>query len=77
MGGAELEDLVALALLDVDDDDSLRTGQPGATDTANADDLKKLADQVQEIDKKRQADRELILKEIEKLIKGGSARVVR
>jgi LysM repeat protein len=27
--------------------------------------LKKLADQVQEIDKKRQADRELILKEIE------------
>jgi LysM repeat protein len=34
---------------------------------ANQDDLKKLADQVQEIDKKRQADRELILKEIEKL----------
>jgi LysM repeat protein len=30
-------------------------------------DLQKLADQVQEIDKKRQADRELILKEIEKL----------
>ncbi len=38
-------------------------------------DLEKLADQVQEIDKKRQADRELILKEIEKLGKaaGGSA----
>jgi LysM repeat protein len=34
---------------------------------ANQDDLKKLADQVQEIDKKRQEDRELILKEIGKL----------
>ena len=41
---------------------------------ANSDDLQKLANQVQEIDKKRQADRELILKEIEKLGKvGGSA----
>ena len=39
--------------------------QPGAT--ANPDDLKKLAAQVREIDKKRQEDRELILKEIEKL----------
>ena len=39
--------------------------QPGAT--ANQDDLKKLAAQVREIDKKRQDDRELILKEIEKL----------
>jgi len=41
---------------------------------ASPDDLKKLADQVQEIDKKRQDDRELILKEIEKLGKvGGSS----
>ena len=41
---------------------------------ANPDDLQKLADQVQEIDKKRQADRELILKEIGKLSKvGGSS----
>lgn len=40
-------------------------------------DLEKLADQVQEIDKKRQADRELILKEIEKLGKAGSSPVVR
>ncbi len=42
--------------------------------SANQDDLQKLADQVQEIDKKRQADRELILKEIEKLgkVSGGS-----
>jgi len=36
-------------------------------------DLQKLADQVQEIDKKRQADRELILKEIEKLGKAGGS----
>jgi len=51
-----------------------KSSQPGAPDTANADDLKKLADQVQEIDKKRQADRVLILKEIEKLGKvGGSS----
>jgi LysM repeat protein len=44
-----------------------KSSQPVATDTANADDLKKLANQVQEIDKKRQEDRELILKEIGKL----------
>ena len=40
-------------------------------------DLQKLADQVQEIDKKRQADRELILKEIEKLGKAGGSPAVR
>jgi LysM repeat protein len=40
-------------------------------------DLQKLADQVQEIDKKRQADRELILKEIEKLGKAGSSPAIR
>jgi LysM repeat protein len=39
---------------------------------ANSDELQKLADQVQEIDKKRQEDRTLILKEIEKLGKIGS-----
>ena len=53
-----------------------KASQPGTTaDTANADDLKKLADQIQEIDKKRQADKELILKEIEKLgkVSGGSS----
>ena len=37
------------------------------------DDLQKLADQVQEIDKKRQEDKTLILKEIEKLGKIGSS----
>jgi len=36
---------------------------------AAPDDLKKLADQVQEIDKKRQSDNEQILKELEKLDK--------
>jgi hypothetical protein len=41
---------------------------------ANQEDLQKLADQVQEIEKKRQEDKTLILKEIEKLGKiiGGS-----
>jgi LysM repeat protein len=44
-----------------------KSGGPGA----NQGELQKLADQVQEIDKKRQEDRELILKEIEKLGKAG------
>jgi len=45
--------------------------KPGGTGTSQ-EDLQKLADQVQEIDKKRQEDRELILKEIAKLGKVGS-----
>lgn len=48
-----------------------KLNQPGASDIASADDLKKLAAQVQEIDKKRQADNEQILKALEKLAKGG------
>ena len=40
---------------------------PQVNDSASRDDLKSLAAQVQEIDKKRQDDRDLILKEIEKL----------
>ena len=50
------------------------TGAAFANDSASADDLKKLAAQVQEIDKKRQADNEQILKTIEKLgkVSGGS-----
>jgi LysM repeat protein len=44
---------------------------PGGSDYASADDLKKLAEQVQEIDKKRQADNEKILAALEKLGKGG------
>lgn len=52
-----------------------KLNNPAVNNSASADDLKKLADQVQEIDKKRQDDRDLILKEIEKLGKvgGGSA----
>jgi LysM repeat protein len=41
----------------------------GSGGVASADDLKKLAAVVQEIDKKRQADNEAILKELEKLDK--------
>ena len=47
--------------------DSLREQLNKPGNGATADDLRKLADQVQEIDKKRQADKELILKEIESL----------
>jgi len=53
-----------------------KLNQPAAAgDSASADDLKKLAAQVQEIDRKRQADDEQILKTIEKLgkVSGGSA----
>src|SRR5450432_558326 len=51
-----------------------KLNQPAANDSASADDLKKLAAQVQEIDKKRQDDNEQILKAIEKLgkVSGGS-----
>jgi TolA-binding protein len=41
-------------------------------DFANRDDLRKLAEQVQEIDQKRQDDRELILKQIEALGKAAA-----
>jgi hypothetical protein len=48
-----------------------KLNQPAANNSASADDLKKLAAQVQEIDKKRQDDNELILKQIANLGKGG------
>ena len=48
-----------------------KLNQPAANNYASADDLKKLAQQVQEIDKKRQDDNEQILKTLEKLAKGG------
>ncbi|MGA2030316.1 MAG: LysM peptidoglycan-binding domain-containing protein [Verrucomicrobiota bacterium] len=52
-----------------------KLNQPDANSFASADDLKKLAEQVQAIDKKRQEDNDLILKELEKLEKvdGSSA----
>jgi len=46
-----------------------KLGQSGGGSVAGADDLKKLAEQVQEIDKKRQDDNEAVLKELEKLDK--------
>jgi LysM repeat protein len=49
-----------------------KTSQPAGNDYASADDLKKLAEQVQEIDKKRQEDNEKILDAIAKL--GGKVR---
>jgi LysM repeat protein len=51
-----------------------KLNQPGANNYAGADDLQKLAGQVQELAKKQQADNDLIVKEIEKLgkISGGS-----
>jgi septal ring factor EnvC (AmiA/AmiB activator) len=49
-----------------------KLNQPAANNFASADDLKKLAEQVQEIDKKRQDDNEQILKALEKLDKAMS-----
>ena len=50
-----------------------KLNKPATTpDTASADDLKKLATQVQELAKKQQSDNDLILKELEKLGKGGN-----
>jgi nucleoid-associated protein YgaU len=46
-----------------------KVSQPVANNSASADDLKKLAEQVQEIDQKRQDDRELILKQLKDLAK--------
>lgn len=50
-----------------------KTSQPSTSDSASADDLKKLAGQVRELAKKQQADNDLILKEIEKLGKVGGS----
>jgi len=56
-----------------------KVNTPQVSTSASADDLKSLAEKVQEIDKKRQADRELIIKQIEALGKatGGSSTHVR
>jgi LysM repeat protein len=44
-----------------------KVNTPQVNDSASREDLKALAEKVQEIDRKRQEDRDLILKEIEKL----------
>jgi LysM repeat protein len=49
-----------------------KLNQPAANDSASADDLKKLAEQVKDLAKKQQDDNDLVLKELEKLGKGGS-----
>jgi nucleoid-associated protein YgaU len=58
-----------------------KVNTPQVNDSASRDDLKKLAEQVQEIDRKRQADKELILENIKQLGKvtadGGSPRAHR
>ena len=46
---------------------SEKVNTPAVNTSASADDLKALAAQVQEIDRKRQADRDLILKQIEQI----------
>jgi LysM repeat protein len=48
-----------------------KVNTPAGNDFASADDLKKLAEQVQEIDKKRQEDNQKILDALEKLGKSG------
>lgn len=47
--------------------DNLREQLNKPGNSATADDLRKLGEQIQEIDRKRQADKELIIKEIEAL----------
>ena len=54
-----------------------KVNNPGSGPSAGADDLKKLAGQVQDLAKKQQDDRELILKEIEKLGKVAASTSVR
>jgi LysM repeat protein len=49
-----------------------KVNTPPVNDSASRDDLKKLAEQVQEIDKKRQADKELILKNLAELARIGT-----
>ena len=49
-----------------------KLNQPAANNSASADDLKKLAEQVKDLAKKQQDDNDLVLKELEKLGKGGS-----
>jgi LysM repeat protein len=45
-----------------------KLNQPAVNNSASVDDLKKLAEQVQEIDQKRQDDRDLILKQLKELL---------
>ncbi|MGH7976131.1 MAG: hypothetical protein ACREC8_05670, partial [Limisphaerales bacterium] len=64
-----LQDKRIAALEKAVSDLSGKLNQPGGNNFASADDLKNLAAQVQEIDKKRQDDNARILKELERLDK--------
>jgi LysM repeat protein len=48
-----------------------KLNQPAVNNSASADDLRKLAEQVKDLAKKQQSDNDLVLKELEKLAKGG------
>ncbi len=48
-----------------------KLNQPAVNNSASADDLRKLAEQVKDLAKKQQDDNDLIVKELEKLGKGG------
>lgn len=48
-----------------------KLNQPAANNSASADDLKKLAEQVKDLAKKQQDDNDQIVKTLEKLAKGG------
>jgi septal ring factor EnvC (AmiA/AmiB activator) len=65
--GAQDKRLAALETKINDLTDKINSSGSGGV--ASADDLKKLADVVQEVDKKRQADNEAVLKELDKLDK--------
>jgi len=56
-----------------------KVNTPQVNDSASREDLKTLAEKVQEIDKKRQADRDLIIKQIEQLgkVAGGATPTVK
>lgn len=65
------QDKRIIALEEKINDMQEKVSQPAANNYASADDLKKLAEQVQEIDRKREEDNQKILQALEKLGKGG------
>ena len=66
---AQAQQAKRLAALEKEINDLQGQASQAGGSSANSDDLKKLAEQVQEIDKKRQEDNDRILKELERLEK--------
>jgi Tfp pilus assembly protein FimV len=66
---AQAQQAKRLAALEKEINDLQGQASASGGSAANSDDVKKLAEQVQEIDKKRQEDNERILKELERLEK--------